>query len=46
MKIVCLATSVVLAFEPKMPVCHTITNAVSTYPAKLNIIWIVTMAKI
>ena len=26
MKIVCLATSVVLAFEPKMPVCHTITN--------------------
>ena len=27
-----------------MPVCHTITNAVSTYPAKLNIICIVTMA--
>ena len=46
MKIVCLTTSVVLAFEPKMPVCHTITNAVSTYPAKLNIIWIVTMTKI
>ena len=46
MKIVCLATSVGLAFEPKMPVCHTITNAVSTYPAKLNIIWIMTMAKI
>ena len=46
MKIVCLATSVGLAFEPKMPVCHTITNAVSTYPAKFNIIWIMTMAKI
>ena len=38
MKIVCMATSVGLAFEPKMSVCHTITNAVSTYPAKLNII--------
>ena len=46
MKSVCLATSVRLAFEPKMAVCHTITNAVSTYPAKMNIIWIMTMAKI
>ena len=46
MKIVCLATSVDLAFDPKMPVCHTITNVVSTYPAKLNIIWTMTMAKI
>ena len=27
-----------------MPVCHTITNDVRTYPAKLNIICIVTMA--
>ena len=44
MKLVCLATSVGLAFEPKMPVSHTTTNAVSTNPAKLNIIWIVTMA--
>ena len=44
MKIVCLATSVGLAFEPKRPVWHTITNAVSTYSAKLNNICIVNMA--
>ena len=41
MKIISLETSVDLAFKPKMPVCRTTTNAVSTYPAKLNIISIV-----
>ena len=31
--IVCLATSVDLAFEPKMPICHTLKNAVSNNSA-------------